>query len=137
MRMGDLIERMMQDTITAITHNDRKTVKKISKMDDAVDKLHETIKLYVVKITQNSLEDQQSRRAMEILSLSINLEHIGDIIDKNLMELASLETSSLHLDIIRDLKRIHSHICSAAYPTLEAAGELNSSRLQVLSRQEN
>ncbi len=137
MRMGDLIERMMQDTITAITHNDRKTVKKISKMDDAVDKLHETIKLYVVKITQNSLEDQQSRRAMEVLSLSINLEHIGDIIDKNLMELASLETSSLHLDIIRDLKRIHSHICSAAYPTLEAAGELNSSRLQVLSRQEN
>lgn len=74
---------------------------------------------------------------MEILSLSINLEHIGDIIDKNLMELASLETSSLHLDIIRDLKRIHSHICSAAYPTLEAAGELNSSRLQVLSRQES
>lgn len=52
-------------------------------------------------------------------------------------QLASLETSSLHLDIIRDLKRIHSHICSAAYPTLEAAGELNSSRLQVLSRQES
>jgi Na+/phosphate symporter len=34
----------------------------------------------------------------------------------------SIETSSLHLDV-RDLKRIHSHICSVAYPVLEAAGD--------------
>jgi phosphate:Na+ symporter len=38
----------------------------------------------------------------------------------------SIETSSLHLDILRDLKRIHSHICSVAYPVLEAAGELSA-----------
>lgn len=209
MRMGDLIEQMLQDTISAIMRNDRKMVKQISKMDDAVDRLHESIKLYVVKITQGNLQDSQNQRAMEILSLSINLEHIGDIIDKNLMELASkkikhqlqfsdegaseirefhrividnlklamtvfmsadvpsarrllaeknrireleliaahnhmrrlkeervasLETSSLHLDIIRDLKRIHSHICASAYPTLEAAGELNNNRLPLLSQ---
>jgi phosphate:Na+ symporter len=36
----------------------------------------------------------------------------------------SLGTTSLHLDILSDLKRIHSHICSVAYPVLEAAGEL-------------
>ena len=36
----------------------------------------------------------------------------------------AIETSSLHLDILRDLRRIHSHICSVAYPVLEAAGEL-------------
>jgi phosphate:Na+ symporter len=142
---------------------------------------------------------------MEVISFTINLEHIGDIIDKNLMELAakkiknkyqfskeggaelatfhqrvienlklafgvfmsgdvkvarklieekaelrslelaaaeshlarlregrpeSLETTSLHLDVLRDLKRIHSHICSVAYPVLEAAGELEPSRLR-------
>jgi phosphate:Na+ symporter len=38
----------------------------------------------------------------------------------------SIETSSLHLDILRDLRRIHSHICSVAYPVLEAAGEIPS-----------
>jgi len=42
----------------------------------------------------------------------------------------SLESSSLHLDILRDLKRIHSHICSVAYPVLERAGELQPSRLK-------
>ncbi len=45
---------------------------------------------------------------------------------------ASLETSSLHLDILRDLKRIYSHVCSAAYPVLETAGELQPSRLKAL-----
>jgi phosphate:Na+ symporter len=33
----------------------------------------------------------------------------------------SIETTSLHLDVLRDLKRIHSHICSVAYPVLQAA----------------
>jgi phosphate:Na+ symporter len=36
----------------------------------------------------------------------------------------TIETTSLHLDVLRDLRRIHSHICSAAYPVLDTAGEL-------------
>jgi phosphate:Na+ symporter len=42
----------------------------------------------------------------------------------------SIETSSLHLDVLRDLKRINSHLTSVAYPILEAAGELRRSRLR-------
>jgi phosphate:Na+ symporter len=34
------------------------------------------------------------------------------------------ETTSLHLNVLRDLQRIQSHICSVAYPVLDAAGEL-------------
>ena len=30
----------------------------------------------------------------------------------------SIETSALHLDILRDLKRIHSHIVAVAYPVV-------------------
>jgi phosphate:Na+ symporter len=43
----------------------------------------------------------------------------------------SRETSSLHLDVLRDMKRINSHIAAAAYPVLERQGELLSSRLRV------
>ena len=31
-------------------------------------------------------------------------------------------------DVLRDLRRIHSHICSVAYPVLDAAGELPALR---------
>ena len=36
----------------------------------------------------------------------------------------SIETSALHLDILRDFKRIHSHIVAVVYPVLDRAGEL-------------
>lgn len=42
---------------------------------------------------------------------------------------ASIETSALHLDLLRDLKRITAHLTSVAYPILEAHGELRASRL--------
>jgi phosphate:Na+ symporter len=205
LHMGDIVEAMLRQTMTALMTDDRKLVAEISRMDNAVDRLDEAVKLYVTQVTRESLGEADSRRAMEIISFSINLEHVGDIIDKNLMELAakkikrrlqfskegaaellafhrrvldnlklafgifisgdvnvarklieekaalraaelaaadshlarlregrpeSIETSSLHLDILRDLKRIHSHICSAAYPVLEAAGALQPSRLK-------
>ena len=41
----------------------------------------------------------------------------------------SIETSAIHLDVIRDLKRIHGHFTSVAYPILESAGGLASTRL--------
>ena len=41
------------------------------------------------------------------------------------------ETSSLHLDALRDLKRINAHlVAAAAYPVLEGTGELLPSRLR-------
>src|SRR5215510_8488360 len=41
----------------------------------------------------------------------------------------SMETSSLHIDIARDLKRIAAHIASVAYPILEQGGVLRRTRL--------
>jgi phosphate:Na+ symporter len=184
--------------------NDRTTVIAVSRMDNTVDRLDEAIKLYITKLTRGSLDDSKGRRAMEIISFAINLEHAGDIIDKNLCGVATkkikcklqfsiegateladfhkrvleslkialavfmsgdvaqarkliaekaelrnaavaaadrhlerlresrpetLETTSLHLDVLRDLKRIHSHICTVAYPVLEVAGEMPATEI--------
>jgi phosphate:Na+ symporter len=199
LHMGDLVEVMLRKVMAAMMTNDRSLVDQVSRMDNSVDNLDEAIKLYVTKLTRGSLDEHEGRRAMEIISFTINLEHIGDIIDKNLSELATkkikrrfqfspegaeelaafhkrtmdslriafgvfmsgdvnearkllvekahlrnteiaaterhldrlregrpetIETTSLHLDVLRDLRRIHSHICSVAYPVLDAAGEL-------------
>jgi len=209
LRMGDLVETMLRNVMTAMMTNDRALVDQVSRMDNAVDGLDEAIKLYVTKLTRGSLDEREGKRAMEIVSFAINLEHIGDIIDKNLSELATkklkrrfafspegaeelsafhkrimdslraafgvfmsgdvhharrllaekaalrnaelaaterhlerlregrpetLETTSLHLDVLRDLRRIHSHICSVAYPVLDATGELAAHRRDELSR---
>lgn len=43
----------------------------------------------------------------------------------------SVETSSIHLDTIRDLKQINSLLAAIAYPVLEEQGLLRGSRLQA------
>jgi phosphate:Na+ symporter len=204
LHMGDHVEVMLRKVMMAMMTNDRALVDEVSKTDNAVDSLDEAIKLYVTKLTRGSLDEREGKRAMEIVSFAINLEHIGDIIDKNLSELATkkikrrlqfsvegseelsafhkrivdslriafgvfmsgdvnearkllvekaalrnaelaaterhldrlregrpetIETTSLHLDVLRDLRRIHSHICSVAYPVLDASGELAAYRI--------
>jgi phosphate:Na+ symporter len=205
LRMGDALEKMLRDTLKVLETDDRSLAADVSKRDDIVDKLHEAIKLYLTHVSRESMGDAESKRAMEIIAFTTNLEHVGDIIDKGLIELAikksknklrfseegfddiralygqvldnlklalavfiagdvrmarqlleqkvqfrdrerecadrhlerlrrgraeSIETSSVHLDILRDLKRINSHLTSVAYPILEQAGELRSSRLR-------
>jgi phosphate:Na+ symporter len=82
LHMGDIVESMLRKAMTALMTNDRKLVAEVSRMDNVVDRLDEAIKLYVTKVTRESLDDRDGRRAMEIIAFSINLEHIGDIIDK-------------------------------------------------------
>src|SRR3954453_13588172 len=89
LHMGDLVEVMLRKVMAAIMTNDRSLVDQVSKMDNSVDNLDEANKLYVPKLTRGSLDENEGRRAMEIISFTINLEHIGDIIDKNLSELAT------------------------------------------------
>ena len=50
--------------------------------------------------------------------------------------LQSQETSSLHIDLISELKRINSHICSIAYPILDSAGALAPNRLRPVALDE-
>ena len=43
----------------------------------------------------------------------------------------SRQTSSLHLDILRDLKRINAHLVAVAHPILDEEGLLIDSRLKT------
>ena len=205
LRMGDALDAMLREVIEVFGENDKARIARISRMDDTVDGLYEAIKRYLTEVSREALDGPESKRCTDIMSFVTNLEHVGDIIDKNLLELASkkvkyqlrfsdqglaeitalhgrvadnlqlamnvfvsgdrdlarrllsekdhfrdlerqaaeshherlrhgqresIETSSLHLDVLRDLKRINSHLTSVAYPILEASGDLRRSRLR-------
>ncbi len=205
LRMGDIVSKMLGATLEVFRNDDRKLLREVEQLDNSVDALHEAIKLYLTEVSREALDARDQKRSIDVITFTTNLEHIGDIIDKNLMELAakkiknklrfsnegfaeiesmhrrlmgnldlalnvfisgevpmarrlleekvafrelereasdshlarlrsgkleSLETSSLHLDVIRDLKRINSHLTSVAYPILDAAGALERTRLK-------
>jgi phosphate:Na+ symporter len=205
MHQADVVENMLVGALTVIRNNDRKLAADLRKMDDTVDELYSDIKYYLTKISREALGENEARRWTDIISFTINMEQIGDIIarviqdieDKKILPgrefseagmaeicelhsrlvsnlrlgmsvflngtvrdaqklleektrfrdlereyaashlerlshntVQSIETSSLHLDLISDLKRINSHICSIAYPILDLAGALAPNRLR-------
>jgi phosphate:Na+ symporter len=68
----------------------------------------------------------QAKTAMRDLEWTATQNHLHRLREKRA---ESLETSSLHIDIVRDLKRITAHIVSVAYPVLSENNELLPSRL--------
>lgn len=194
LRMAEMVEKMLESTITCFKQNDDTMAKSIRRKDDTVDRLYAAIKHYLAKLTQESLDPKEADRYLQVLTFSTNLEHVGDIIDTSLMDLAqkkikhgerfsdegwkeiknfhkqvmenmklaqnlflsedpslarqlidskktireaeqatssqhferlrqglpeTIATSSLHLDIIRDYRRINSYISTVAYSIIE------------------
>ena len=194
LRLGDMVDHMLQRGMLVLEHGDTRLLKEVSQDDDLVDQLHEAIKLYLIQLSRVHMSHGESDRCMEIIWFTINLEQIGDIIEQNLMGLAAkkvrhvrqfspeklanvkqihaqvsdnlqlslnvlmsrdpylaqrllqakrklrklessavqahfdrlrsstkaIADSAIYLDVIRDLKRINSHLSRVAYPLIEA-----------------
>ena len=52
------------------------------RMDDGVDELYTAIKLYLTQVPRGALDQRESRRWTDIISFTINMEQIGDIIER-------------------------------------------------------
>ena len=203
--IGDLIEKMLIQCQKAFVQNDLAPLREVASLEKKVDRLQQEVKIYLSRLGRATSDEANDRRSMVIIEYAINLEHIGDIIEKGLndqiakkiskgrtfsedgfqelkglfdmtidnlriaqtilvtrdealarqlMEVKvsvrrlekqssvrhlerlrdgradSLQSSSLHLDMLRDLKRINAHIVSVAHPILDESGLLIESRLR-------
>ena len=205
LHQADVVETMLQGMYTVLRNDDLKLSQELRRLDDTVDNLYSAIKYYMTKISRAELDEREGQRWTDIISFTINMEQIGDIIERVLADIEtkkilknrqfseagvqeiselharlldnlrlamsvylngnvreaeklleektrfrdleraysdthlarladntmeSIETSSLHIDLISDLRRINSLLCSVAYPILETAGVLAPSRLR-------
>ena len=206
LHQADVVETMLRGILPVLRDNDLTLAERLRRMDDTVDELYTEIKLYLTQISREALSEDESRRWPDVVSFTINMEQIGDIIERVLQDIEdkkirpnrrlsdagmaeichlherllanlrlamsvfldgnvrdarrlleekarfrdlqfeyaanhltrlqhntpqSIETSSLHLDLLSDLKRINSHLCSIAYPILESAGALSATRIRA------
>ena len=206
LHQADVVETMLRGVLPVLRDNDLVLAEKLRAMDDTVDHLYTSIKFYLTQISREALSERESRRWTDIVSFTINMEQIGDGIERVLIDIEdkkirksrsfsdagmaevchlhgrllanlrlgmsvfldghvrdaqklleekarfrdleheyaanhiarlqdntalSIETSALHLDLLSELKRINSHICSIAYPILESKGALSATRLRA------
>jgi phosphate:Na+ symporter len=208
LRMAEVVEQMLAGLRAALIHSDRRQIEETKRLDAVLDRLNTAIKDYVMSLDQDRFSEAEGQTLARILSFTINLERVGDLIDRNLLgivnrrlkrglsfspegeadlvhqvdrlvanaqsaaalfvtgdvsaahalarqkaafreieeqamaahfrrlrsgNVATVETSSLHLDALADLKRVNSHLVeSAAYPILRQRGELRDSRVRSL-----
>jgi phosphate:Na+ symporter len=203
-RLADTVDEMLTGLMTVLKSSDQDLAETLRRRDDEIDRLYSAIKRYLAQISREALESHESRRWTDIIQFTINMEHVGDIIERLLLDVAerkiqhglsfseaglveitdlharllanlqlavavflngdlksaqqliaekvtfrelemryadshlyrlsentlqSVETSSLHLDLLSDFKRINSLFCSVSYPILESAGVLSKSRV--------
>lgn len=89
LRMVDVVEAMLRGSQDVFATGDRKRVAEVVHMDDILDRLHSGIEQYLSGLDSEALTEEESRRLSEILAFAINLERAGDVVDKNLMKLAT------------------------------------------------
>ncbi len=205
LHQADVVETMLRGILPVLRDNDRVLADQLRRMDDTVDALYSAIKFYLTQISSEALSEREGRRWTDVVSFTINMEQIGDGIERVLQDIEdkkilparrfsdagmaelchlherllanlrlgmsvfldghardarklleekarfrdlehayaakhiarlqdntaqSIETSALHLDLLSELKRINSHICSIAYPILESKGALSATRLR-------
>ncbi|MBD2610887.1 Na/Pi cotransporter family protein [Nostoc punctiforme FACHB-252] len=88
LRMADLSAEMLQLSIRAFEDGVKDLPKQIGALDNQLDALETAVKHYLIQLNDELLTTEQSQRELTLLSISTELEAIGDIIDRQLMRLA-------------------------------------------------
>jgi len=88
LHMSNIVEKMIINIRPAIMKKDSYLIQKNIEKDDKVDILEEEITPFLTAISRKELNEQESRRQRGMLFIVDHLEHIGDIITKELMKLA-------------------------------------------------
>ncbi|KFB09335.1 Na/Pi cotransporter family protein [Nitratireductor basaltis] len=209
LQMGETIQSMLTSALQLYRAWDDDLVGQVAVQEKDVDRMHFETKLYLARLQEGALNEENAGRMMVLANIATNLEAAGDLISSDLTALArklhtanltfsepgwadlsdfhdrvlaniqvaldllmtgdvdaarqlleekdairqleqalqrrhlerlrmgkpeSIETSNLHQETIRALKQINTAFTMIAYPIVEDAGDLLSSRLAQPSR---
>ncbi|WP_032115052.1 Na/Pi cotransporter family protein [Candidatus Arsenophonus nilaparvatae] len=81
LRMGDIVEQMVQ-RLAEVLKGNKIQRRYIAHLEEEIDMLHSSIKLYLAQIQQNQLGEADSRRWAEIIDTALNLQQSATIINR-------------------------------------------------------
>jgi phosphate:Na+ symporter len=111
--VADLVKEMFGKIELAFINKDPKIVREICETDSKVDLLHRTIILFLAKISQKEMGEDDSKRSINYLYIENELESIGDVIDKDIMVLATKmidQDLTFSADGLKELKELHGKV---------------------------
>jgi phosphate:Na+ symporter len=107
--MGEIITDMLARLDEGFLQRDKQKLEEVTMMDDKVDILNEAILEYLSEVRQHSLTDRQSSEFQSLMSATINLESLADIIETDLASIgrnylaSDMQPSDTTRLLLRDL----------------------------------
>lgn len=146
LRMGDAMETMLEG-LQKVMHGEPREAKELRRLADDINVLYTAIKLYLARIPQDELAEEESRRWAEIIEMSLNLEQASDIVERMGSEIADKslaarrafsgeglkELETLHEKLVSNLKLAMSVFFSSDVPGARRLRR-NKHRFRILNR---
>jgi phosphate:Na+ symporter len=129
LRMADVVMEMLQASLPVFLKGDKEGRHAIVAKDDRVDALEQATSSYLAALTREEPDEEPARRAIALLYIVNELEHIGDVVSKNLMSYAKKkidenlsfsaeglqEITEFHQDIVETLRMASSALSTWDY----------------------
>lgn len=113
LRMGDIVVGSLRESILVFERNDEALVRTLIARDDVIDRLEEDIKQFLVALRAQSLTEEQAERETALIFVIADLEQVGDVIEKNLVELAEKKIRGGHVFSTQgwaEIKDVHAKV---------------------------
>ncbi|MBF0298490.1 MAG: Na/Pi cotransporter family protein [Oligoflexia bacterium] len=153
-RMARLLNKMLQEIIspfiykiqnvdgtTTMDANNLTILNEVvNKRESTIDYFEETISQYLFEISRTEISHKQSAEVYGLISVAKDLESIGDIIHKNLMNLLNKKTkikSSFSNEGIEEITIYHTKVCKQIARLEEALAQLDSAKIEKIMQKMN
>jgi len=86
-RMGKRVDLMNTAMLPAVLTGNKETLQAVREMDEEVDVLYKHIVNYLAEVSKLQLNEYQTQKMVKLMGAVNDLEHIGDVIEVNLVDL--------------------------------------------------
>lgn len=114
LRMAGIVGDMLKDSIKVYDRNDLDLLAEVESRDDKVDILNREIRFYLARLGQESMTGEQAHHQMQLITLTADMEQIGDIINKGLLPMAKKKAThglAFSTDGWKELRDFHEKVC--------------------------
>ncbi len=109
LRMADITYNVYSKAIDVFLKDDEALRERLVEEDDKIDALDEAITPYLTVLSQKEMTDREAERSVTLLFIVKNLELVGDIVSKSLMDLALKKITVSPRFSPDALQRIHEY----------------------------
>lgn len=118
LRMGDILEKMFRDLQVAFKTNNNEQLNIVRDADEVIKEFNAGIKSYLTELGREMLDEEDDKRCTEIMTFTTNMEHVGNIVVLNMVDLVE-KSSKNQMSFSKEDMMDHNELFQMAVSNLK------------------